>query len=74
MTEDELAQQIEELLYYFSDPEPAQKRKAIAGAGLDIPIWILGSSLFSALLDTLRRSYFAMHSPSIDQSLSLQTL
>lgn len=34
---------------YFDPPEPAQVR-AVPGEGLDIPIWILGSSLFGAQL------------------------
>ena len=38
-----------ELMDYFKPPEPARVR-AIPGEGLDIPIWILGSSLFGAQL------------------------
>jgi luciferase family oxidoreductase group 1 len=60
---DEFPEQIEELLFYFSKAEPGQKIKAIPGAGLQIPIWILGSSLFSARLAArLGRPYaFAGH-------------
>jgi luciferase family oxidoreductase group 1 len=38
-----------ELMDYFS-PEPRQPVRAVPGAGLDVPIWILGSSLFGAQL------------------------
>jgi luciferase family oxidoreductase group 1 len=35
---------------YFRAPEPGQLVRAVPGAGLDVPIWILGSSLFGAEL------------------------
>jgi len=38
-----------ELMAYFDPPEPAPVR-AVPGEGLDVPIWILGSSLFGAQL------------------------
>ena len=41
---------IEELLYFFEPAEPGQKLRAIPGAGIKVPIYILGSSLFSAQL------------------------
>jgi luciferase family oxidoreductase group 1 len=41
---------IEELLFYFSETVEGQKVKAIPGAGIDVPIYILGSSLYSARL------------------------
>jgi luciferase family oxidoreductase group 1 len=41
---------IAELLTYFEPAEPGQKLKAIPGAGIEMPIYILGSSLFSAQL------------------------
>ena len=37
-----------ELMAYFHEPEPAQAVRAVPGAGLRVPIWILGSSLFGA--------------------------
>jgi luciferase family oxidoreductase group 1 len=54
---------IEELLHYFSAVEPGQKVKAIPGAGIDVPIYILGSSTYSAeLAARLGRPYaFAGH-------------
>ena len=39
-----------ELQHYFKDPEPGQRVRAVPGAGLEVPIWILGSSLFGAQL------------------------
>jgi luciferase family oxidoreductase group 1 len=39
-----------ELMAYFHDPEPGQAVRAVPGAGLKVPIWILGSSLFGAQL------------------------
>src|SRR5207237_253212 len=35
---------------YFRDPAPGQLIRAVPGAGLKVPIWLLGSSLFSAQL------------------------
>jgi luciferase family oxidoreductase group 1 len=54
---------VEELLSYFAAPAPGQKVKAIPGAGLDIPVWILGSSTYSAhLAAAIGRHYaFASH-------------
>lgn len=39
-----------ELMGYFRDPEPGQRVIAVPGAGLKVPVWILGSSLFGAQL------------------------
>lgn len=54
---------IEELEYYFSEESVHEKLKAIPGANTDIPLWILGSSLYSAhLAARLGRPYsFAGH-------------
>src|SRR5690606_5720262 len=41
---------LEGLRHYFAEPEPGQRLVAVPGAGLDIPIWLLGSSTFSAQL------------------------
>jgi luciferase family oxidoreductase group 1 len=41
---------VQELQFYFREPQPGQKIRAIPGAGLHVPIWLLGSSLFSAQL------------------------
>src|SRR5450631_3005203 len=47
---DEFPNDVLELMAYFQDSIPGQKVRAVPGAGLDIPIWILGSSLFGAQL------------------------
>jgi luciferase family oxidoreductase group 1 len=54
---------IEELEFFFAEPEPQQKIKAVPGAGLNVPLYILGSSLYSAhLAAKLGRPYaFAGH-------------
>jgi len=39
-----------ELLRYFQPVAPGQRVRAVPGAGLDVPIWILGSSTFGAEL------------------------
>ncbi len=41
---------LQELLAYFASPRPGQAVRAIPGAGLNVPIWLLGSSDFSARL------------------------
>jgi luciferase family oxidoreductase group 1 len=46
---DNFPQDVLELQAYFS-PEPGQPVRAVPGAGLRVPIWLLGSSLFSAQL------------------------
>ncbi len=45
---DEFPRDVVELIDYFRDPQPGQQVQAIPGAGLHVPIWILGSSLFGA--------------------------
>jgi len=39
-----------ELQGYFREVQPGQSIRAVPGAGLRVPIWLLGSSLFSAQL------------------------
>ena len=46
---DEFPQDVVELMDYFSSAQKGAVR-AVPGAGLDVPIWILGSSLFGAQL------------------------
>jgi luciferase family oxidoreductase group 1 len=43
-------QDVLELQSYFAEPQPGQAIRAVPGAGLHVPIWILGSSLFGAQL------------------------
>lgn len=41
-------QDVRELQALLAEPEPGQTVKAVPGAGLKIPLWILGSSTFGA--------------------------
>jgi luciferase family oxidoreductase group 1 len=41
---------VAELLRYFDPVRPGQAVQAVPGAGLEVPVWILGSSLFGAQL------------------------
>jgi luciferase family oxidoreductase group 1 len=47
---DAFPQDVVELMSYFGAPEPGQRVQAVPGAGLDVPLWILGSSLYGAQL------------------------
>jgi luciferase family oxidoreductase group 1 len=47
---DTFPQDVIELQAYFAPVEPDQKVQAVPGAGLRVPLWILGSSLFGAQL------------------------
>jgi luciferase family oxidoreductase group 1 len=48
--DDQFPQDVLELQSYFRAVTPGQAIRAVPGAGLKIPIWLLGSSLFSAQL------------------------
>lgn len=41
---------VQELQILFDEPAPGQKLRAVPGAGLHVPIWMLGSSTFGAQL------------------------
>ena len=47
---DDFPRDVLELQHYFKEPEPGQQIQAVPGAGLNVPLWILGSSLFGAQL------------------------
>jgi luciferase family oxidoreductase group 1 len=47
---DEFGRDVMEVIDFFRDPQPGQPVRAVPGAGLRVPIWILGSSLFGAQL------------------------
>ena len=49
-SEDSFPQEVVELMGYFEPAEPGQAVQAVPGAGLRVPLWILGSSLFGAQL------------------------
>ena len=45
---DEFPRDVLEVMAFFREPQPAQSVRAVPGAGLKVPIWILGSSTFGA--------------------------
>ena len=47
---DEFPRDVVELINHFAPEEPGQRIRAIPGVGLQVPVWILGSSLFGAQL------------------------
>jgi len=47
---DDFPNDVVELMNYFQPAEPGQAVVAIPGAGLDVPVWILGSSTYGAQL------------------------
>src|ERR1700760_158416 len=53
---------VQELQAYLEPLHPGQKIQAVPGAGTQIPIWLLGSSLFSAQLAALLGLPFAFAS------------
>ncbi|TCT90377.1 luciferase family oxidoreductase group 1 [Gibbsiella quercinecans] len=47
---DNFPRDVQELQHYFGDVQPNQAVQAVPGQGLHVPIWLLGSSLYSAQL------------------------
>jgi luciferase family oxidoreductase group 1 len=47
---DDFPQDVLELIAYFAPHQPGQRIQAVPGAGLEVPVWILGSSLYGAQL------------------------
>ncbi len=47
---DQFPQDVLELMHYFQAEQANQAVRAVPGAGLNVPLWILGSSLFGAQL------------------------
>ena len=47
---DQFPRDVTELIHYFEPAAENQAVRAVPGAGLRVPIWLLGSSLFSAQL------------------------
>jgi len=45
---DDFPNDVRELMAYFEAAQPGQRVRAVPGAGLRLPIWILGSSTFGA--------------------------
>jgi len=72
---DTFPQDVMELQGYFQPTRPGQAVQAVPGAGLGVPIWLLGSSLFSAQLAAALGLPFAFAShfapDSLDEALHL---
>jgi len=52
-TVDEFPRDVVELMSYLRPAEPGQRVRAVPGAGTEVPVWILGSSLYGAQLAAL---------------------
>ncbi len=61
-TEDDFPREVAELQRLLGDPQPDQQVIAMPGAGTKVPIWLLGSSLFSAQLAAERGLPYAFAS------------
>ncbi|CAN5314625.1 LLM class flavin-dependent oxidoreductase [soil metagenome] len=72
---EQFPQDVLELLAYFEPAKPGQQVQAVPGAGLDVPVWLLGSSLFSARLAASLGMPFAFAShfapDAMDEALAL---
>ena len=68
-------QDVLELLGYFEPAQPDQPVRAVPGAGVEVPVWLLGSSLFSAKLSARLGLPFAFAShfapDAMDEALAL---
>ena len=47
---DRFPELVKELLHYLGPVKPGQRMQAVPGGGTNVPVWLLGSSTFSALL------------------------
>ncbi|MCJ8163408.1 LLM class flavin-dependent oxidoreductase [Pontibacter sp. E15-1] len=59
---EDFPENVAELQGYFSADNPSARVKAVPGQGLNVPIWLLGSSTFSAQLAGIRGLPFAFAS------------
>jgi luciferase family oxidoreductase group 1 len=48
--EEDFPQQVRDLLAYLGPEQPGQKVRAVPGQGTNVPVWLLGSSTYSAQL------------------------
>lgn len=48
--EDRFPQDVMELMGYLAPPQPGAVVRAVPGVGTEVPVWLLGSSLYSAQL------------------------
>ena len=74
-TEDQFPQDVLEILQYFKEPAPHQRIVATPGQSTHVPVWLLGSSLFSAQLAAklgLPYSFASHFAPRmLDQAIKL---
>ena len=72
---EQFPQDVAELLAYFEPATPNQPVRAVPGAGIEVPVWLLGSSLFSARLSAAMGLPFAFAShfapDAMDEALAL---
>lgn len=72
---DQFPQDVRELLHYFEPAQPGQAVRAVPGAGIPVPVWLLGSSLFSARLAAAMGLPFAFAShfapDAMDEALAV---
>jgi len=71
---DNFPRDVMELRDYFAEPKPDRHVRAVPGAGLNVPLWILGSSLYGAQLAALLGLPYAFAShfapAALDQALA----
>ena len=60
--EDDFLHDVQELQAYLDDPQPEQRVRAVPGMGTKVPIWLLGSSLYSAQASAMLGLPFAFAS------------
>lgn len=72
---DAFPQDVAELLAFFEPATADQTVRAVPGAGIEVPVWLLGSSLFSARLSAALGLPFAFAShfapDAMDEALAL---
>jgi luciferase family oxidoreductase group 1 len=72
---DSFPQDVAELLRYFEPAVAGQLVQAVPGAGIPVPVWLLGSSLFSARLAAALGLQFAFAShfapDAMDEALAI---
>jgi luciferase family oxidoreductase group 1 len=72
---DQFPQDVRELLHYFEPAQKGQAVRAVPGAGIPVPVWLLGSSLFSARLSAAMGLPFAFAShfapDAMDEALAV---
>ncbi|MEO7252569.1 MAG: LLM class flavin-dependent oxidoreductase, partial [Arenimonas sp.] len=67
---DRFPQDVAELLAYFEPAVAGQSVQAVPGAGVEVPVWLLGSSLFSAQLSAAMGLPFAFASHFAPDAMS----